>query len=72
MTRFPRTSVAAMTPPKGKWQEESSFCEQATAKTPRRKEAKKLYPFRAGSPNSRAPSDKSFFASFFSKKEDSS
>jgi hypothetical protein len=57
---------------KGKWQEESSFCEQATAKTPRRKEVKKLYPFAAGSPASRAPSPKSFFASFFSKKEGSS
>jgi hypothetical protein len=45
-------------------QEESSFCEQ--------KEAKKLYSFGAGSPDRRAPSDKSFFASFFSKKEDSS
>jgi hypothetical protein len=49
---------------KARWQEESSFCEQ--------KEAKKLYPFAAGSPRHAAPSPKSFFASFFSKKEDSS
>jgi hypothetical protein len=55
----------------GKRQEESSFCEQ--------KEAKKLYPFgprgrwpsRAGSSRHTAPSLKSFFASFFPKKEDS-
>jgi hypothetical protein len=47
----------------GKWQEESSFCEQ--------KEAKKLYPFGAGSAHHRAPSPTSFFASFFPKKEDS-
>jgi fructoselysine-6-P-deglycase FrlB-like protein len=44
--------------------EESSFCEQ--------KEAKKLYSFGAGSSHHAAPSHKSFFASFFSKKEDSS
>jgi hypothetical protein len=43
--------------------EDSSFCEQ--------KEAKKLYPFEAGSTGSTAPCEKSFFASFFSKKEDS-
>jgi hypothetical protein len=43
--------------------EESSFCEQ--------KEAKKLYPFDGGCLNSTAPCHKSFFASFFSKKEDS-
>jgi hypothetical protein len=49
---------------RGKWQEESSFFEK--------KEAKKLYSFGAGPPNGRAPSHKSFFASFFSKKEDSS
>jgi hypothetical protein len=55
----------------GKWQEESSFCEQATAKWPRRKEAKKLYSFRADPPNHAVPSPKSFFASFFPKKEDS-
>jgi hypothetical protein len=55
----------------GKGQEESSFFEK--------KEAKKLYSFgprghapsRDGFPNSAAPSHKSFFASFFSKKEDS-
>jgi hypothetical protein len=55
---------------KDKWKEESSFCEQ--------KEAKKLHPFgprghwpsRAGSPDQTTPSPKSFFASFFSKKED--
>jgi hypothetical protein len=41
--------------------EESSFCEQ--------KEAKKLYPFAHG--RRRAQKDESFFASFFSKKEDS-
>jgi hypothetical protein len=41
--------------------EDSSFCEQ--------KEAKKLYPFaRIGC---RALPDESFFASFFSKKEES-
>jgi hypothetical protein len=44
--------------------EESSFCEQ--------KEAKKLYPIGAGTHSSRVPCEKSFFASFFSKKEDSS
>jgi hypothetical protein len=44
--------------------QESSFFEK--------KEAKKLYPFGAGSPNRAGPSEKSFFASFFSKKEDSS
>jgi hypothetical protein len=43
---------------------DSSFCEQ--------KEAKKLHPFGGGSTDSRTPSHKSFFASFFSKKEDSS
>jgi hypothetical protein len=43
--------------------EGSSFCEQ--------KEAKKLYPFGAGSTHRRAPCHKSFFASFFPKKEDS-
>jgi hypothetical protein len=48
----------------GKGKEESSFCEQ--------KEAKKLYPLAAGSLSQRVASDKSFFASFFSKKEDSS
>jgi hypothetical protein len=36
-----------------------------------KKEAKKLYPFISGSRNSRMPCEKSFFASFFSKKEDS-
>jgi hypothetical protein len=36
-----------------------------------KKEAKKLYSLRAGSSNRAAPSHKSFFASFFSKKEDS-
>jgi hypothetical protein len=39
----------------------SSFCEQ--------KEAKKLYPLTAGTHGSRVPYDKSFFASFFPKKE---
>jgi hypothetical protein len=49
---------------KDKWQEESSFFEK--------KEAKKLYPFWAGSLNCLVPSGKSFFASFCSQKEDSS
>jgi hypothetical protein len=48
----------------GKWQEESSFFEK--------KEAKKLYRFGAGPINHRVSREKSFFASFFSKKEDSS
>jgi hypothetical protein len=52
----------------GKWQEESSFCEQATAKKPRRKEAKKLYPLAAGSPDSRLQVKK-VFCFFFSKKK---
>jgi hypothetical protein len=51
-------------PRQGKWQEESSFCEQ--------KEAKKLRPLVAGPIHRRTPCHKSFFASFFSKKEDSS
>jgi hypothetical protein len=37
-----------------------------------KKKQKKLYSFRAGTTDSRAPSEKSFFASFFPKKEDSS
>jgi hypothetical protein len=45
-------------------QEESSFCEQ--------KEAKKLFPFGDVSIHHAAPRHKSFFASFFPKKEDSS
>jgi hypothetical protein len=48
----------------GQWQEESSFCEQ--------KEAKKLLGLVTSSSVSRQPTDKSFFASFFPKKEDSS
>jgi hypothetical protein len=55
----------------GAWQKESSFGEQATTKGPRRKEAKKLSPFGAGSVDHSPSSRKSFFASFFSKKEDS-
>jgi hypothetical protein len=47
----------------GKGQEESSFCEQ--------KEAKKLYSFGVGSIDQRTPYEESFFAYFFSKKEDS-
>jgi hypothetical protein len=43
--------------------EESSFFEK--------KEAKKLCPFAAGFIDHRASCEKSFFASFFSKKEDS-
>jgi hypothetical protein len=53
-----------MTRQQGKWQEGSSFCEQ--------KEAKKLHPIGAGSTNHVTPSEKSFFASFFPKKEGSS
>jgi hypothetical protein len=44
--------------------EESSFCEQ--------KEAKKLYSIGSGRTDRRVLCEKSFFASFFSKKEDSS
>jgi hypothetical protein len=58
-----RDMPAAWPQGKGKWQEESSFFGK--------KEAKKLYPFGGGSADCRAPSHKSFFASFFSKKEDS-
>jgi hypothetical protein len=47
----------------GQGKEESSFFEK--------KEAKKLYPFGGGSLAFAALSQKSFFASFFSKKEDS-
>jgi hypothetical protein len=47
----------------GKWREESSFFEK--------KEAKKLYSLAAGSLAQRVSCEKSFFASFFSKKEDS-
>jgi hypothetical protein len=47
-----------------KWQEESSFFEK--------KEAKKLLSVGAGSIDNDAPNEKSFFASFFPKKEDSS
>jgi hypothetical protein len=59
-------------PEKDKRQEESSFCEQATAKGPRRKEAKKSHPLAPGSLAHRVSYEKSFFASFFPKKEDSS
>jgi hypothetical protein len=48
----------------GKRQQESSFCEQ--------KEAKKLHPLAACSLAHRVSYERSFFASFFSKKEDSS
>jgi hypothetical protein len=44
----------------GKGKEESSFCEQ--------KEAKKLSPLAAGSPDCRLPKEKKFFASFFQKR----
>jgi hypothetical protein len=50
-------------------QEESSFCELATAKGPRRKEAKKLHPLAPGSVAHRVSYEKSFFASFFQKKK---
>jgi hypothetical protein len=46
----------------GSGKEESSFFVK--------KEAKKLYPFTAGSPHHTAPGGKRFFASFFTKKED--
>jgi hypothetical protein len=49
-------------------QEEPSFCEQATAKWPRRKEAKKLSPFGAGSTRHAVPYGKKFFCFFFFKK----
>jgi hypothetical protein len=49
----------------GKGQEESSFFWK-------KKKQKKLCSFKAGSPDQRTPSEKSFFASFFPKKEDSS
>jgi hypothetical protein len=48
----------------GDRKEESSFCEQ--------KEAKKLFETWAEPFNRTAQTDKIFFASFFSKKEDSS
>jgi hypothetical protein len=56
----------------GRGQKQSSFCEQATVKWPRGKEAKKLYLLGAGSGDRAGSYEKSFFASFFSKKEDSS
>jgi hypothetical protein len=65
VSRFP----SVLRPEAGKWQKESSFCEQATAKGPRRKQAKKLCPFGAGPPNRTAPWRKSFLLLFF-KKED--
>jgi hypothetical protein len=37
----------------------------------KKKKQKNFYPFGAGSTDGRVPCDKSFFASFFSKKEDS-